>query len=63
MEELHESLKFHPSWIFDPAIWKVIDIGDKAKAAQVINVQLQHTHEILAAQVKAVEGLKQIMAR
>ena len=44
MAELHESLVLNPHWIFDPAIWRIIDQGDKAKITAVAKIQLELMH-------------------
>ncbi len=59
---IDEALVFNPGWIFDPAIWRGIDQANKKQVTAVINVQLQLASETLAAQAKAVEGLKRVLA-
>jgi hypothetical protein len=49
---------FNPSWIFDPAVWRVIEQADKNAAAKL---QIQLIRETLAAQVRAVDAAAKIM--
>jgi|HubBroStandDraft_6_1064221.scaffolds.fasta_scaffold2874560_1 hypothetical protein len=61
MAELHENLFLNPQWIFDPAIWRVIDQGDKAKISVVARIQLELLHAQTAASLKAIEALQAIV--
>jgi hypothetical protein len=62
MAELHESLVLNPQWIFDPAIWRIIDQGDKAKITAVAKIQLELMHAQALASVKAIEALQGVVA-
>jgi hypothetical protein len=62
MAELHESLVLNPHWIFDPAIWRIIDQGDKTKITAVAKIQLDLMHAQAMANVKAVEALQTVVA-
>jgi hypothetical protein len=62
MADLHESLAFHPSWVFDPAIWRIVDVNDKAKVAAVARIQLELMHATMAANIRAVEALQKTLA-
>jgi hypothetical protein len=53
-----ENFTFNPSWIFDPAVWRIIEQADKNAAAKL---QIQLVRETLAAQTRAVEGAAQIL--
>jgi len=59
---IEEVFPFNPGWIFDPAIWKIADQSDREQVAAVVAVQLQLASETLAAQAKAVEALKRVLA-
>jgi hypothetical protein len=61
MADIDTSLAFNPRWIWDPAIWRLIDENDRAQAAAVVNIQLDLIHETLTAQLKAVAALKQAL--
>ncbi len=60
MDHLPESLRFNPHWIFDPAVWRIIEEVDKNAAARI---QIQLVRETLAAQVKAVEHISGLLER
>jgi hypothetical protein len=62
MAELHESLVLNPHWIFDPAIWRIIDQGDKTKITAVAKIQLDLMHAQAMASVKAIEALQTVVA-
>lgn len=62
MAELHRSLVLNPHWIFDPAIWRIIEQGDKAKIAAVAKIQLDHLHAQTTASLKAIEALQSVVA-
>ncbi len=55
---MDEAFRFNPSWIFDPAVWRIIEQADKNAAARL---QIQLARDTLAAQMKAVEGAAKIM--
>jgi hypothetical protein len=55
---MDETFRFNPSWIFDPAVWRIIEQADKNAAAKL---QIQLVRETLAAQMKAVEGAAKII--
>ena len=58
MAELHESLMLNPHWVFDPAIWRIIDQGDKAKITAVAKIQLDLLHATMTANMRAIEALQ-----
>jgi hypothetical protein len=60
VDHLPDSLQFNPHWIFDPAVWRIIDEVDKAAAARI---QIQLVRETLAAQVKAVDEISGLLER
>ena len=62
MADIHESLILNPHWIFDPAIWRILDQGDKAKIAAVAKIQLELIHSQAMANVKAIEALQGVVA-
>ncbi len=62
MAELHESLVLKPEWIFDPAIWRLIDQSDKTKITAVAKIQLELMHAQALAGVKAIEALQTVVA-
>jgi hypothetical protein len=62
MAELHESLVLNPHWIFDPAIWRIIDQSDKTKITAVAKIQLDLMHAQALASVKAIEALQGVVA-
>jgi hypothetical protein len=55
---MDENLRFIPSWIFDPAVWRAVEAADKNAAAKI---QIQLVRETLAAQMKAVEAAGKVM--
>jgi hypothetical protein len=57
---MDEAFRFNPSWIFDPAVWRIIEHADKNAAARL---QIQLAREILGAQLKAVEGAAKIIGQ
>jgi hypothetical protein len=61
MADLHESLMLNPHWVFDPAIWRIIDQGDKAKITAVARIQLDLLHATMVANVKAIEALQKTL--
>ncbi|HXC89452.1 MAG TPA: hypothetical protein VNV18_04740 [Stellaceae bacterium] len=61
MADIDTSLVFNPHWIWDPAIWRILDENDKAQATAVINIQLDLIRETLTAQLNAVANLKQLL--
>ncbi len=62
MADLPESLAFNPHWVFDPAIWRIVDVNDKAKVAAVARIQLELMHATMTANVRAVEALQKTLA-
>ena len=62
MAELHRVFVLNPQWIFDPAIWRIIDQGDKAKITAVAKIQLELMHARSLASVKAIEALQGVVA-
>jgi hypothetical protein len=62
MADLPENLTFNPHWVFDPAIWRIVDQNDKAKVAAVARIQLDLLHATMSANVKAVEALQKTLA-
>jgi len=57
---MDEAFRFNPSWIFDPAVWRIIEQADRNAAAKL---QIQLVRETLAAQMRAVEGAAKILGQ
>jgi hypothetical protein len=63
VEPLAEALQFNPHWIIDPAVWRILEDGDKSKLVAVANIQLEFQKATLTAQLRAVESIQQTLAR
>jgi len=53
-----DNFAFNPSWIFDPAVWRIIEQVDRNAAAKL---QIQLARETLAAHMRAVDGAAKIL--
>lgn len=56
LEPLQQALQFRPRWHVDPVPWWIFDRLDERVVIDLARVQLQYQHDVLSAELKAIEA-------